>query len=62
MDLGPHAAFIIIAYAVALIVIGGMIAWIMADYAIQRRTIGELEARGVKRRSERDRAVPGGRS
>jgi heme exporter protein D len=53
MNLGPHAAFIIGAYAVALGVIAGMIAWVQIDYRRQLRLLADLEARGVTRRSER---------
>ena len=53
MTLGPHAAFIVSAYAAAVIVIGGLIAWVALDYRAQRRKLADLEARGVTRRSER---------
>jgi heme exporter protein D len=53
MDLGPHAAFIIAAYAAAVIVLGGLVAWVRLDYRAQRRKLADLEARGVSRRSER---------
>jgi heme exporter protein D len=56
MNLGPHAAFIVAAYAAATIVIGGLIAWVFFDYRAQTRTLAELDARGVTRRS--DRAKP----
>ena len=52
MDLGPHAAFIIAAYLVAALVVIGLIAWILADYAAQRRRLAALEARGVTRRAK----------
>jgi heme exporter protein D len=51
MDLGPHAIFIVAAYAAAALVVIGLIAWIRADHAAQRRLLGELESRGVTRRS-----------
>jgi heme exporter protein D len=53
MDLGPHAAFIVIAYGFATLIVGGMIAWIIVDHRRQLRSLAELEARGVTRRSER---------
>jgi heme exporter protein D len=53
MNLGPHAAFIISAYAVAVGVMAGMIAWVLLDYRRQLRLLSDLEARGVTRRSER---------
>jgi heme exporter protein D len=53
MDLGPHADFIIIAYVFATLVVAAMVAWIVVDYRRQTRSLAELEARGVTRRSER---------
>jgi heme exporter protein D len=52
MTLGPHAPFIIAAYAVALAIVGGLIAWVILDYLTQRRVLADLDARGVVRRSE----------
>ena len=52
MDLGPHAAFIVAAYAAAVIVLGGVIAWVLFDYRAQRRKLADLEARGMTRRSD----------
>ena len=56
MNLGPHAAFIVTAYAAAAVVIGGLIGWVALDYRAQRRKLADLEAEGVTRRS--DRATP----
>jgi heme exporter protein D len=53
MGLGPHASFIIAAYAVAALVIVGLIAWVLADHRAQRRLLTDLEARGITRRSGR---------
>ena len=52
MDLGPNASFIFAAYAMAVVVVLGLIAWVLADYDAQRRKLADLEARGVKRRSD----------
>jgi heme exporter protein D len=52
MELGPHASFIVAAYAVAVLVVVVLIAWVLADYAAQRRRLAALEARGVTRRSD----------
>ena len=51
MDLGPHAGFIISAYAVAIAVVAILVAWVVVDYAAQKRTLAELERRGITRRS-----------
>jgi len=52
VELGPHASFIVAAYACAAVVVLAMIAWVLADYDAQRRRLAELEARGVTRRSD----------
>ena len=51
MDLGPHAGFIIAAYAIAAFVVIGLIAWVIIDHGAQRRLLADLEARGITRRS-----------
>jgi len=53
MNLGPHADFIVAAYAVTVFVVALLIAWVVLDYAAQRRVLGDLEERGVTRRSRR---------
>jgi heme exporter protein D len=51
MNLGPHAAFIVIAYGAALVVVVLLIAWVWLDHRVQMRKLDELEARGITRRS-----------
>jgi heme exporter protein D len=51
MNLGPHAAFIVAAYAAAVAVVAGLIAWVALDFRAQKRALGDLEAHGVTRRS-----------
>ena len=53
MNLGPHADFIVAAYAVTLFVVAALITWVLLDYSVQRRILGDLEERGVTRRSHR---------
>ena len=50
-SLGPHAAFIVAAYAVTVIVVAALIGWVARDYSAQRRILSDLEDRGVTRRS-----------
>jgi heme exporter protein D len=52
MELGPHSAFIVIAYGLATLIVGAMIVWVVADHRRQLRSLADLEARGVTRRSE----------
>jgi heme exporter protein D len=51
MNLGPHAAIIIAAYAATVVVVGTLIAWVTLDYRAQKRVLGDLDAQGVTRRS-----------
>jgi heme exporter protein D len=51
MDLGPHAIFIVAAYAAAAAVVAALVAWVMIDFRAQKRMLGDLEAHGVTRRS-----------
>jgi heme exporter protein D len=55
MNLGPHASFIVAAYVVTVVVVIGLVAWILRDYAAQRRILGNLEERGIRRRSQSPR-------
>jgi heme exporter protein D len=58
MDLGPHAGFILAAYAIALAVVAGLIAWVMLDHRAQLRVLDDLERAGVTRRSAAREEVP----
>jgi heme exporter protein D len=51
IDLGPHASFIWLSYAIVTVVVGGLIAWLVLDGREQERRLAEFAARGVKRRS-----------
>jgi len=53
MDLGPHASFIVIAYAMAALVVVILIGWILLDRRALKRNLDDLEMRGVTRRSDR---------
>ncbi|MGH7949084.1 MAG: heme exporter protein CcmD [Candidatus Binataceae bacterium] len=53
MDLGPHATYIWASYSAVALVLAGLIAWLLLDGTRQKRALADLEARGVKRRSDR---------
>ena len=53
MDLGPHAAFIVTAYAAAIGIVAGLIIWVVLDRRHLRRMLDELDAQGISRRPGR---------
>jgi heme exporter protein D len=53
MDLGPHATYIWAAYGVAAAALAALVAWLFVEGRRQQRLIDELEARGIRRRSQR---------
>jgi heme exporter protein D len=40
-------------YAVTVLVVAALVAWVVLDYSAQRRILSDLEDRGVTRRSQR---------
>ena len=50
-SLGPHAGFIVAAYAVAALVVIGLIVWVELDNRVLRRRLAKLHAQGITRRS-----------
>ncbi len=52
MDLGPHAAFIVTAYAAAIAIVAGLFVWVTLDRRNLARALDRLEAQGITRRSE----------
>jgi heme exporter protein D len=51
--MGPHAGFILAAYAVTAIVLAGLALRAFFDHRAQTRALAELESRGSGRRSHR---------
>ena len=52
MNLGPHAAFILAAYAAAGTIVASLTLWIALERWHLVRALGDLEAQGVARRSQ----------
>jgi heme exporter protein D len=52
MNLGPHAGFIITGYLLSFIIVVGAIILSVNAYRRTKGRIAELEARGVRRRSD----------
>jgi heme exporter protein CcmD len=51
MQATAHIGFIVAAYVAGIVVVVALIAWVVLDYRLQRRILGELEAKGLLRRS-----------
>jgi heme exporter protein D len=49
--LGPYATFIVGSYATAAFVVALLTGWVVIDHRRQTKTLRDLEARGVSRRS-----------
>ncbi len=58
MEATNHIGFIVAAYAAAVAVVGGLIAWVMLDYRAQRRRLADLDRQGLRRRSAPSRSEP----
>ena len=58
MDLGPHATFIIASYAAAGFILAILIGWIVTENRALKRTLADLESRGIRRRSDEPKAAP----
>lgn len=50
--LGPHWGFIVASYAIFAAVVLGLIFWVVNDHLTQKKAIAELDARGIRRRSD----------
>lgn len=50
--LGPHWGFIVASYAIFAAAVLGLILWVIADHRAQRKALADLEARGIRRRSD----------
>jgi heme exporter protein D len=56
--MSAHAIYVTAAYAASAIVLAALIGWILLDGRARRRDLAELEAEGIRRRSESARAKP----
>ncbi|ESY78421.1 MAG: heme exporter protein CcmD [Mesorhizobium sp.] len=56
--MSAHALYVAAAYAITALVLAGLIGWILLDQRARRRELAELEAAGVKRRSDKGTAKP----
>ena len=48
-----HALYVAAAYGATAIVLAGLIGWVLLDLRTRKRELAELEAAGIRRRSEK---------
>lgn len=51
--MSTHDLYVTAAYAITAIVLAGLIGWILLDQRARRRELAELEAAGIRRRSDK---------
>jgi len=51
--MSAHALYVTAAYAITALVLAGLVAWILVDQRGRKRDLAELEAAGVRRRSDK---------
>ncbi|MET3793790.1 heme exporter protein CcmD [Aquamicrobium terrae] len=51
-----HDLYVAAAYGITVVVLAGLIGWIWLDQRARRRELAELEAAGIRRRSDRSQA------
>ena len=61
MDLGPHAFYIVAAYAVTALILAGLVLRAVLDHRAQTRALSRFSDRGVARRSDSGEHFAGAR-
>jgi heme exporter protein D len=57
---GAHWGFVLMAYGLTALVMAALIVWVILDGRRHAKTLADLEARGIRRRSAtKDTAAPG---
>lgn len=51
--MSPHALYVTAAYGITAVVLTGLVAWILLDQRARKRELAELEASGIRRRSDK---------
>ncbi|WP_274627163.1 heme exporter protein CcmD [Arvimicrobium flavum] len=53
--MSPHDYYVAAAYGISALALAATIGWIVLDQQARRREFTELEAQGVRRRSDREK-------
>jgi heme exporter protein D len=48
-----HEAYVFAAYGATVLVLAGIAGWLAFEHRARRRELADLEARGIRRRSDR---------
>ncbi|UVK42554.1 heme exporter protein CcmD [Mesorhizobium sp. AR07] len=51
--MSAHALYVAAAYGITAVVLAGLVGWILLDQRARKRELAELEAAGVRRRSDK---------
>jgi heme exporter protein D len=51
--MSAHALYVAAAYGITAIVLLGLVGWLLIDQRARQRELAELEAAGLRRRSEK---------
>ncbi|KRA00398.1 transcriptional regulator [Mesorhizobium sp. Root157] len=51
--MSTHDLYVAAAYAATVFVLAGLVGWILLDRRARRKELAELEAAGIRRRSDR---------
>ncbi len=51
--MSAHALYVTAAYTITVLALAGLIGWILLDQRARKRDLAELEAAGVRRRSDK---------
>jgi heme exporter protein D len=51
--MSAHALYVTAAYGITGVVLAGLIGWVLLDQRARKRELAELEAAGIRRRSDK---------
>lgn len=51
--MSQHALYVAAAYAIAAVALVGLVGWVLLDQRARKKELAELEASGVRRRSDK---------
>jgi heme exporter protein D len=55
--MSAHALYVTAAYGITAVTLAGLIGWVLLDQRARKRELAELEAAGIRRRSDKAKAT-----